>query len=189
MLVTVAPPSPQAPPPDGTPAARTPSFLPVVRPEPGWDGGRDRLALWAADAQTGRVGAPALPVVREHVVRAPGRNGVPHGAWAAPAGGPAPLPLAPAPAAHGPASVPAASMAPSAGPAVRQPPPPLRPGTRAAAGAVPAARGPEADPGRPEPRPQRAVLAPVEIDRIADKVQRKLLHRLAIEDERRGTAR
>jgi len=29
----------------------------------------------------------------------------------------------------------------------------------------------------------------VEIDRIADKVQRKLLHRLAIEDERRGIAR
>jgi hypothetical protein len=33
------------------------------------------------------------------------------------------------------------------------------------------------------------VLAPVEIDRVADKVQRKLLHRLAIEAERRGTAR
>jgi hypothetical protein len=33
------------------------------------------------------------------------------------------------------------------------------------------------------------VLAPVEIDRIADKVQRKLLHRLAIEGERRGTPR
>jgi hypothetical protein len=80
-------------------------------------------------------------------------------------------------------------MAPSAGPALRQPPP-LGPGTRAAAGPVPAARDPEADRGRGlQPRPQRAVLAPVEIDRIADKVQRKLLHRLAIEGERRGTPR
>jgi hypothetical protein len=33
------------------------------------------------------------------------------------------------------------------------------------------------------------VLAPVEIDRVANKVQRKLLHRLAIEAERRGTSR
>jgi hypothetical protein len=33
------------------------------------------------------------------------------------------------------------------------------------------------------------VLAPVEMDRIVDKVQRKLLRRLAIESERRGTAR
>jgi hypothetical protein len=61
---------------------------------------------------------------------------------------------------------------------------------RPAAGAVPAARGSEADRGRGlQARPQGAVLAPVEIDRIADKVQRKLLHRLAIEAERRGAAR
>jgi hypothetical protein len=33
------------------------------------------------------------------------------------------------------------------------------------------------------------VLAPVEIDRVADKVQRKLLRRLAIQAERQGTAR
>jgi hypothetical protein len=33
------------------------------------------------------------------------------------------------------------------------------------------------------------MLAPVEIDRVADKVQRKLLQRLAIEAERRGAAR
>jgi hypothetical protein len=196
VLVSAAPPSPPAPPPGGIPPGgippggippgRTPSSLPVVRPEPGWDGDRNRPAPWAADAQTGRAGAPALPVVREHLGPAPG----PNRAWAAPAGVPAPLPLAPAPAAaRGPAGVPAAPMAPSAGPALRQPPP-LGPGTRAAAGPVPAARGPEADRGRGlQPRPQRAVLAPVEIDRIADKVQRKLLHRLAIEGERRGTPR
>jgi hypothetical protein len=33
------------------------------------------------------------------------------------------------------------------------------------------------------------VLAPADIDRIADKVQRKLTRRLAIEDERRGLTR
>jgi hypothetical protein len=53
---------------------------------------------------------------------------------------------------------------------------------------VPAARGPEADRGL-QARPQRAVLAPAEIGRVADKVQRKLLHRMAIERERRGTPR
>jgi hypothetical protein len=188
VLVSAAPPAPPPGgiPPGGIPPGRTPSSLPVVRPEPGWDGDRNRPAPWAADAQTGRAGAPALPVVREHLGPAPG----PNRAWAAPAGVPAPLPLAPAPAAaRGPAGVPAAPMAPSAGPALRQPPP-LGPGTRAAAGPVPAARDPEADRGRGlQPRPQRAVLAPVEIDRIADKVQRKLLHRLAIEGERRGTPR
>jgi hypothetical protein len=60
----------------------------------------------------------------------------------------------------------------------------------AAAGPVPAARGPQADGVRGlQARPQRAVLAPAEIDRIADKVQRRLLDRLAIERERRGTPR
>jgi hypothetical protein len=153
-----------------------PAWLPVVRPEPGADG--DRPPPWPRDARAGRAGA-ALPVVREHFVRAPGSNG----AWPAPAGVPGPLPLAPAPASgRGPAGIPGAAMTPSAGPAAPQPTPP-RPGTRAAAGAVPAARG------RPEPRPQPAALAPVEMDRIIDKVQRKLLHRLAIEAERRGTAR
>jgi hypothetical protein len=176
VLVTAAAPSPPTSAADGIASDRMPAWLPVVRPEPGGNGGRP--PPWPLDARTGRAGA-TLPVVREHFVRAPGSNG----AWPAAAGVAGPLPLAPAPASgRGPAGIPGAAMTPSAGPAAPQPPPP-GPGTRAAAGAVPAARG------RPEPRPQPAVLAPVEMDRIVDKVQRKLLHRLAIESERRGTAR
>ncbi|HEY2960097.1 MAG TPA: hypothetical protein VGM21_18105 [Actinomycetota bacterium] len=176
VLVTVAAAPPPAP--GGVPPVRTPSSLPVVRPEPGRNGQGDRPAPWQADAPTGRAGAPALPVVGERAGR--GRNG----AWAAPAGVPAPLPLAPAPAAAGgPAGAPAAPTALGAG---WQPPP--GPGTPAAA--VPAARGSEADRGGGRAsRRQAAPLAPVEIDRIADRVQRKLLHRLAIEGERRGAPR
>jgi hypothetical protein len=182
VLVTAAAPSSRAPAADAIASDHMPASLPVVRPEPGGDG--DRPAPWPLDARAGRAGS-AVPVVREHFVRAPGSNG----ARSAPAGVPGPLPLAPAPATvRGPAGIPGAPMTPSAGPAVPQPPP--GPGTRAAAGAVPAARGVEADRGRGRgARPQRVVLAPVEIDRVADKVQRKLLHRLAIEAERRGTAR
>jgi hypothetical protein len=176
VLVTAAAPSPRTPAADGIASDRMPASLPVVRHEPG--GNRDRPAPWPLDARAGRAGA-ALPVVHEHLVRPLGSNG----AWSAPAGVPGPLPLAPAPASvRGPAGIPGAAMTPSAGPAAPQPSPP-RPSTRAAAEAVPAARG------RPEPRPQRAMLAPVEIDRVADKVQRKLLQRLAIEAERRGAAR
>jgi hypothetical protein len=176
VLVTAAAASPPAPASDGIASDRMPAWLPVVRPEPAADG--DRPPPWPQDARAGRAGA-ALPVVREHFVRAPGSNG----AWPAPAGVPGSLPLAPAPASvRGPAGIPNAAMTSSAGPAAPQPTPP-GPGTRAAAGAVPAARG------RPEPRPQPATLAPVEMDRIVDKVQRKLLHRLAIESERRGTTR
>ena len=182
VLVTAAPLSP----PGGIPPGRTPSSLPIVRPGPGRNGDGDRPAPWAADAETGRAGPPAPPLVLEQVMRAPG----PNGAWATPAGVPAPLPLAPTPAAaRGPAGAPAAPMAPGAGPAARRPPP-WGPGMPAAAGPVPAARGPQADGVRGlQARPQRAVLAPAEIDRIADKVQRRLLDRLAIERERRGTPR
>jgi hypothetical protein len=172
VLVTAAATYQQAPPPGGTPPGGTSSSLPVVQPAPG------RPVPWAPAAQTRDGGRPALPVVSERVTRAAGANR----AWAAPAGVPASLPLAPA------AGVPA--KAPSAAPAVPPPPPPPVPGTRAAAGPVPAARG--AEDGRERgrgARPQRVVLAPVEIDRVANKVQRKLLHRLAIEAERRGTSR
>jgi hypothetical protein len=176
-LVTAAAPPQQAPLPGGTPPGGTSSSLPVVRPGPGRNG--DRPVPWAPDAQTRRGGPPALPVVGEQVMRASG----PNRAWAAPAGVPASLPFARA------AGVPAAPTAPSAPPAVPQPPPP-GPATRAAARPVPAARGAEADRARgPGARPQRVVLAPVEVDRVADKVQRKLLHRLAIEAERRGKSR
>jgi hypothetical protein len=98
------------------------------------------------------------------------------------------LPLAAAP---GAAQVPGAPAVPVAGggQAARQPSP-TGAGTRAAAAAGPAARGPDAERGRaPQPRQRRAPLAPAEVDRIVDKVQRRLLHRLAIEGERRGTGR
>ena len=80
-------------------------------------------------------------------------------------------------------------MIPGAGPATRQAPVPVGPVTPAANGSVPAARGPRTDRGYPDPRTRRPVLAPREIDRVADKVQRKLVHWRAIEDERRGAPR
>jgi hypothetical protein len=51
----------------------------------------------------------------------------------------------------------------------------------------PAAPGPAGRAGHQARR--QPALAPVEVDRIVDKVQRKLLHRLAVEAERRGTPR
>jgi hypothetical protein len=175
--------APQSSPRDGLPAVRTP----VVRPASGPGHLREpenaRRVPPAIVAQGGRGGEHALPVVRERAARAPGPGGAPVAAWAAPAGAPAALPLAPA--ARGHAAGPAAPATPGSRPAAWRPP---GQGTRSAA-AVPAARGHNGDHGRPRSGRPRPVLAPADIDRIADKVQRKLTRRLAIEDERRGLTR
>jgi len=183
--------APQSPPRGGLPAVRTP----VVRPASGPGHRREpesaRRVPPAIVAQGGPGGEhalpvvrePALPVVRERAARAPGPGGAPVAAWAAPAGVPAALPLAPA--ARGHATGPAAPATPGSRPAAWRPP---GQGTRSAA-AVPAARGHDGDHGRPRSGLPRPVLAPADIDRIADRVQRKLTRRLAIEDERRGLTR
>ncbi len=159
------------------------SYLPVLttadRPVPG----AARPVPQAADPRAGRAGASALPVVHERVAPVPGPAGT---ARPVPAGGRASLPLARATSGREPAGVPAGPVTPGGGRSPRRPP--LGRDTRAAP-AVPAARGPGADRDRPRPGRSRVVLAPAEIDRIADKVQRKLTRRLAIEDERRGLAR
>lgn len=191
MLVAAAPHSrpssaqlsPQPPPQPWVTAGGMTSYLPVRtaadRPVPG----AARPVPQAADPRAGRAGASALPVVHERVAPVPGPAGT---ARPVPAGGRASLPLARATSGREPAGVPAWPVTPGGGRSPRRPP--LGRDTRAAA-AVPAARGPGADRDRPRPGRSRAVLAPAEIDRIADKVQRKLTRRLAIEDERRGLAR
>jgi len=187
--------------PGAAPPAGTSSSRPVVRADPDGHGNGAAAPLRpAAGTVTWLAGPTALPVVREQVVRAP----APGGAWplGAPAGlppaaamptglppagaVPAALPLAPAPA-RGTGT--AAEVLAAGGQAVLQPPPAAA-GTRPPIAAEPAARGREAGRGGgPQARPQRAALARGEVDRIVDKVQRKLLHRLAIDAERRGTAR
>jgi hypothetical protein len=188
-----APPAPQAPlsadAPADAPAGRRPSALPVVRPWLGREG--DDRAPHAADPQAARSGPPIRPVVSERTMRPPRLDGASPGTRMATTGVPvpAPLPLAPAPALPRPAAVPAGSMIAGAGPATRPVPVLIGPVTHHANGAVPAARGPRTDRGYPEPRPRRPVLPPREIARVADKVQRKLVDWLAIEDERRGAPR
>src|SRR5262245_16497318 len=206
VLVTAAPPVPPGTPPragvrpGAAPPAGTSSSRPVVRADPGGNGNGAAVALRpAAGTGTWLADPTTLPVVRERVVRAP----APGGAWppGAPAGlppaaamptglpvaaaVPAALPLAPAPA-RGTGT--AAEVLAAGGQAVLQSPPAAA-GTRPPIAAQPAARGREAGRGGPQARPQRVALARGEVDRIVDKVQRKLLHRLAIDAERRGTAR
>ena len=150
-----------------------PPRCPSSGPRPG------RPVPWAPAAQPGR--RPSRPAGGRRTGHAgqPARTA----RWAAPAGVPASLPLAPAAGARGQRPERRTGRA-TARLRHRYPP-------RAAAGPVPAASTVAG-----QPRPSSAdrgragrhalVLAPVEVDRIADKVQRRLLRRLAIERERGG---
>jgi hypothetical protein len=145
--------------------------LPLVRPAAVPGPGGAAPAPWPSVAATGRDSGPALPVVGERVVRAapPALTWTPAAVPAAPESG---MPGRPAP------------VAPASGA-----PTPHRPamnGNGVAAPSGPGAAGPAGRAGRARRQP---ALAPVEVDRIVNKVQRKLLHRMAIEAERRGTPR
>jgi hypothetical protein len=136
---------------------------------PGWE-----HPLPASD----RAGTPAVPVVHELIIRdRVARTYLPA------AHPPATLPLATAAEARPPVE-PVQSVQPGAatGGTTRRP-------------SVPAARGAvHMRPSRAESSGRAAeavgpVPAPIDIDRIVDKVHRRLMHRLAIEGERRGMTR
>jgi hypothetical protein len=153
--------------------------LPLVRPAPVPGAGSAAPAPWPPAAPTGRVSDAGVPVVGERVVRAapPTLTWTPAAVQTAPEPGvPARRPAPPAPAAP-------ASGAPTPHRLAARP---AMPGDGAAAPSGPGAAVP---PGRAGHARRQPALAPVEVDRIVNKVQRKLLHRLAIEAERRGTPR
>ena len=165
---------------DPPPAGPPPRPLGPGQPSPSGNGPAVVTAWASPPPAHWDVGAPgAVPVVHEQITHAVRTSGSPAHRQQA-----FPLADATAAAAATRSAVepvePVRSVPATAGPAR------LRP--------VPAARGP-VQPGRAAPDPaapadaHRPAVSQVDIERIVDKVHRKLMHRLAIEGERRGMTR